>query len=171
VIQAFYHSSCGGRTEASENVWGARLPYLAGVDCTYCLVNSSSTWEARLSLPEIEDRLKAAGHKVSGVTDIRPGARNARGRLKNVVVVSSRGDISLTGDQFRKSVGYGVIKSTNFTVKVAGGDASFSGIGNGHGVGLCQWGAKQRALDGFGYTEILSYYYPGTTLKKLSDIR
>jgi stage II sporulation protein D len=171
VIQAFYHSSCGGRTEASENVWGARLPYLAGVDCSYCLVNSSGVWEARLSLAEIEDRLKAAGHKVSGVTDIRPGARNARGRLKNVVVVSSRGDISLTGDQFRKSVGYGVIKSTSFTVKVAGGDASFSGIGNGHGVGLCQWGAKQRALDGFGYTEILSYYYPGTTLKKLSDIR
>jgi stage II sporulation protein D len=38
-------------------------------------------------------------------------------------------------------------------------------------VGLCQWGAKQRALDGFGYDEILSYYYPGTDLIKLSDIR
>jgi len=171
VIQAFYHSNCGGRTEASENVWGKRFPYLAGVDCIYCLTSPSSAWELKIALQELEERLKAAGHKVSGVTDIRPGPRNSRGRLKLVVVVSSRGDLSLTGDQFRKAVGYNVIKSTNFTVRVENREAAFSGLGNGHGVGLCQWGAKQRALDGFGYAEILSYYYPGTDLSKLSDIR
>jgi stage II sporulation protein D len=171
VIEAFYHSNCGGRTEASENVWGKRLPYLAGVDCTYCLTSPSSAWELKIALPELEEKLKAAGHKVSGVTDIRPGIRNSRGRLKHVVAVSSRGDLSLTGDQFRKAIGYNVIKSTNFTVRVENRAAVFSGLGNGHGVGLCQWGAKQRALDGFGYDEILSYYYPGTDLIKLSDIR
>lgn len=171
VIQAFYHSNCGGRTEASENVWGKRLPYLSGVDCTYCLSSSSSAWDLKIALMVLEERLKAAGYKVSGVTDIRPGTRNSRGRLKNVVVVSSRGELSLTGDQFRKAIGYSVIKSTNFTVKVDNGEAGFSGLGNGHGVGLCQWGAKQRALDGFGYDEILSYYYPGTQLIKFSDVR
>ena len=171
VIQAYYHSNCGGRTEASENVWGARLPYLTGVDCIYCLTGASSSWEIKLGLPEMEERLKAGGYKLSGVTDIRPGARNGRGRLKNVTVASSRGEISLTGDQFRKAIGYGVIKSTNFTVRVANGEAAFAGLGNGHGVGLCQWGAKQRALDGFDYAEILAYYYPGSGLKKLSDIR
>jgi stage II sporulation protein D len=171
VIQAFYHSNCGGKTEASENVWGKRLPYLAGVDCTYCLMSPSSVWDLKIALLELEERLKAAGHKVSGVTDIRAGTRNSRGRLKHVVVVSPRGDLSLTGDQFRKAIGYNVIKSTNFTVRVENREAVFSGLGNGHGVGLCQWGAKQRALDGFGYAEILSYYYPGTDLSKLSDIR
>lgn len=171
VIQAFYHSNCGGRTEASEHVWGKHLPYLNGVDCRYCLTSPSSSWDLKIALPELEERLKTAGHKVSGLTDIRPGPRNSRGRLKHVVVVASRGDLTLTGDQFRKAVGYGVVKSTNFTVKVENGDASFSGLGNGHGVGLCQWGAKQRALDGFGYDEILSYYYPGTSLRKFSEIR
>jgi len=171
VIQAFYHSNCGGRTEASEHVWGKQLPYLGGVDCRYCLTSSSSVWDLRIALPELEERLKAAGHKVSGVTDIRPGPRNSRGRLKHVVIVSSRSDLSLTGDQFRKAIGYNVIKSTNFTVRVENREAVFSGLGNGHGVGLCQWGAKQRALDGFGYAEILSYYYPGTDLIKFSDIR
>lgn len=171
VIQAFYHSNCGGRTEASEHVWGRRLPYLGGVECSYCLTSPSSAWDLKVALPELEERLKAAGHKVSGVTDIRPGNRNNRGRLNHVVVVSSRGNLALTGDQFRKAVGYGVIKSTNFTVKVENGEAGFSGLGNGHGVGLCQWGAKQRALDGFGYAEILSYYYPGTGLARFSDIR
>ena len=173
IIQAFYHSSCGGKTEASENVWGASLPYLKGVDCQYCLTSSSAAvaWEQKLSLNVIEDRLRAAGHKISGLKDIKVGALNSRGRHKQVVMVAAKGDISLSGDQFRKSVGYGVIKSTRFTVNVSKGEASFSGFGNGHGVGLCQWGAKQRALDGFDYNEILSYYYPGAKLKKLSEIR
>jgi len=171
IIEAFYHSNCGGRTEASENVWGKRLPYLGGVDCIYCLMSPSTAWELKIALTELETRLKAAGHKLSAVTDIRPGVRNSRGRLKHVVIVSSRGELSLTGDQFRKAIGYNVIRSTNFSVKVENGEAGFSGLGNGHGVGLCQWGSKQRALDGFGYAEILSYYYPGTTLVKFSDIR
>lgn len=171
IIQAFYHSNCGGRTESAENVWGARISYLTGVDCAYCLLTPSTAWEQRISFRDIEEKLKNAGHKISGVSEIRLGQRNNRGRLKNIVIVSSRGELSLTGDQFRKVLGYGVIKSTNFSLKTANGEASFTGLGNGHGVGLCQWGAKQRALDGFGYAEILSYYYPGTEISKLSDIR
>ena len=172
VIQAFYHSTCGGKTEAAENVWGAALPYLKGVDCLYCLTAPAATaWEQKLSLAEIEDKLRVAGYKLSGLTDIRTGGLNSRGRLKQVNLVASKGGFSLTGHQFRKAVGYGLIKSARFTVKINNGEASFSGVGNGHGVGLCQWGAKQRALDGFGYREILSYYYPGTALNKFSDIR
>lgn len=171
IIQAFYHSSCGGKTESSENVWGASLPYLKGVDCQYCLTAKNSAWEQKLALKDIEDKLKNAGFSVSGVKNVRAGIRNNRGRLKSILIDSARGETEVAGDQFRKAIGYGVIKSTNFTVKVSNGEASFSGLGNGHGVGLCQWGSKQRALDGFNYAEILSYYYPGTELKKLSEIR
>ncbi|MDD2898800.1 MAG: SpoIID/LytB domain-containing protein [Desulfuromonadaceae bacterium] len=172
IIQAFYHSSCGGHTEASENIWGASLPYLKGVDCQYCLTSpTAALWEYKASLKEIEERLRAAGHKLSGVYDIKPGATNSRGRLKQITVLTPRGGVAISGEQFRKAMGYGVIKSTRFTMKTLKGEVSFSGSGNGHGVGLCQWGAKQRALDGFGFEEILSYYYPGTELKKLSDIR
>jgi stage II sporulation protein D len=167
LVQAFYHSNCGGRTEAAENVWGTAIPYLKGVDCQYCLSAPSGAWQQTLSLKDIEERLRAAGFKVGTVTDVKGGVRNNRGRLKNVIVSSSRGDVAVPGDQFRKALGYGIIKSTNFTVATRNGEASFSGIGNGHGVGLCQWGAKQRALEGFTYAEILSYYYPGTTLTKL----
>lgn len=172
IIQAFYHSSCGGRTEASENVWGTSLPYLRGVDCQYCLTSpAAATWECRLSLKELEERLRAAGHRVPGLLDIKPGSVNSRGRLKQITLLSSKGGVTITGEQFRRAVGYGVIKSTRFTLKNTKNEISFSGSGNGHGVGLCQWGAKQRALDGFGSGEILAYYYPGTELKKLSDIR
>lgn len=172
IIQSFYHSSCGGRTESSENVWGASLPYLKGVTCQYCLTSPTATaWECKLSLKELEERLRSAGHKVHGLYDIKPGLLNSHGRLKQVVLSVSKGSVSISGEQFRKAVGYGVIKSTRFTIKNSKNEISFSGSGNGHGVGLCQWGAKQRALDGFAHNEILSYYYPGTELKKLSDIR
>lgn len=170
IIQAFYHSNCGGKTESAENVWGAHLSYMTGVDCQYCLTNPSTLWELKLSLKEIEDKTRSAGHKLGTLTDIRTGVRNGRGRLTNVMLVSSKGTVTISGDQFRKIVGYGVIKSTNFMVKISSGNVHFSGYGNGHGVGLCQWGAKQRAVDGFSYTEILSYYYPGTELKKLSEL-
>lgn len=39
------------------------------------------------------------------------------------------------------------------------------GPGNGHGVGLSQWGAKEMAKQGFNYKQILAFYYPGTTIK------
>ena len=172
IIQAFYHSSCGGRTEDSENAWGVSLPYLKGVECQYCLTSPASTaWEYKLSLKELEERLRLGGHKVSGLYDIKPGVPNSRGRLKSVSLLGSKGSATITGEQFRKAVGYGFIKSTRFTLKNYKNEISFSGSGNGHGVGLCQWGAKQRALDGFSSGEILAYYYPGTLLKKLSDIR
>lgn len=170
IIQAFYHSNCGGSTEAAEHVWGAPLAYLKGVDCKYCQNSPSVSWEQKIPLSELEDKLRAAGHKISGLTDIRPGSLNTRGRLKNIVLVTSKGTVSVAGDQFRKAIGYSVIKSTRFSLKVVKGEACFSGTGNGHGVGLCQWGAKQRAQDGFDYTEILSYYYPGTVLSRFSDI-
>ena len=40
-----------------------------------------------------------------------------------------------------------------------------SGHGFGHGIGLSQWGAEERAAAGQTYTEILSFYYPGTELR------
>lgn len=171
VIQAFYHSSCGGKTESAENVWGTAIPYLSGVECRYCLEDHPPAWEQKLTLAELEKRLKSAGFKVDGLKSMRPGPLNNRGRLKSVIAVTAGGDVVVPGDQFRRAIGYGIIKSTQFTFTVDNGAVSFTGSGNGHGVGLCQWGAKQRALAGFSYREILSYYYPGTELKKLFDIR
>jgi stage II sporulation protein D len=171
AIQAFYHANSGGRTESSQDVWGVSLPYLQGVECQYGLTAATSNWEQSLPLAQIETALKASGLNVSGITDIKAGPRNNRGRLKTVLLISARNIITLPATKFRMAVGSTVIKSTNFTVRVEGSTALFKGLGYGHGVGLCQYGAKQRALDGFSYAEILSYYYPGTKLSKLSDLK
>jgi stage II sporulation protein D len=167
LIQAFYHSSCGGHTEAVENVWGEPLPYLRGVDCKYCLSAPSVRWEQKLAVKKIETLLKNAGVPVSGLRQVLAGGRNGSGRLTELVMVYAKGRFAMSAVNFRKTIGYSVIRSTNFDVSQAGGEVVFSGVGFGHGVGLCQWGAKQRAVDGFDYREILTYYYPGTRLEQI----
>ncbi|MFZ3208252.1 MAG: SpoIID/LytB domain-containing protein [Geobacteraceae bacterium] len=168
VIQAFYHSNCGGHTEASKNVWGMPLPYLQGVDCKYCLAAPSSRWEQSIPLRKLESLLKASGYQVTGLKEIREGERNRSGRLNGLELTAADGKMTVPAVAFRKAIGYTVIKSTNFEVRTVGDDAFLSGAGYGHGVGLCQWGAKKRAGDGFNYREILSYYYPGVRVEKLS---
>jgi len=165
VIQAFYHSNCAGHTESSERVWGLSIPYLRGVPCQYCQANPVK-WEQTIPLKKVEAALRGAGYQVSGVRELKVQGRNESGRVAEVGVLSGRGRLSVPGVAFRKALGYGVVKSTNFELRVSGDDCLISGVGSGHGVGLCQWGAKQRAADGFSYREILSYYYPGVTFAK-----
>lgn len=169
IIQAFYHSNCGGHTESAENVWGGDVPYLQGVECRYCLNTPSARWEISLPLKKTEALLKSAGYQVAGLREVRTGRPNRSGRVTGLTLSGSKGDVSIPAVNFRKAIGYGVIKSTNFTVRQKGDDLFFSGAGNGHGVGLCQWGSKQRAGDGFNYREILAYYYPGVRIEKLKQ--
>ncbi len=169
IIQAFYHSNCGGHTEAAVNVWGADIPYLQGVECTYCVNTPPARWELTLGLKKIESLLKNAGYQFGTIREIRGGRLNDSGRLQNLLLVTSRGDAKISAVNFRKAIGYAVLKSTSFTIRQRGDEVLFSGAGNGHGVGLCQWGAKQRAGDGFSYREILNYYYPGVRLERLKN--
>jgi stage II sporulation protein D len=166
TIQAFYHSNCAGHTESSERVWGLSIPYLRGVPCQYCQQANPVKWEQVIPLKKVETQLRGAGFQVSGIRELKVQSRNASGRAQEVAVLSGKGRVSVPSVAFRKALGYGVVKSTNFELRVSGEDCLISGTGSGHGVGLCQWGAKQRAGDGFSYREILSYYYPGVTLGK-----
>ena len=45
------------------------------------------------------------------------------------------------------------------------------GVGQGHGIGLCQRGAKGMAESGASFREILSHYFPNTTLNLDSEAR
>jgi stage II sporulation protein D len=169
VIRAFFHSICGGHTEASENVWTMKIPYLRGVECQYCLMSPSVRWEQALPKKKVESLLRTGGVKISGLRDVRPKTRYPSGRIEFLDIISSRGVATIPAVTFRKLIGYSVIRSTNFEVTASESELVFAGAGYGHGVGLCQWGAKQRAEEGFNYREILEYYYPGTRLTKHYD--
>jgi stage II sporulation protein D len=62
------------------------------------------------------------------------------------------------------------LRSTYFQIRNSQGFSphfQFTGSGSGHGVGLCQWGARGMAEEGFSYKEILGHYYPDAKIKKV----
>jgi stage II sporulation protein D len=63
-----------------------------------------------------------------------------------------------------RHLGWNTIPSNDFIVKKENGQILVEGIGQGHGIGLCQSGAKAMAADGAGFRQILSHYYPNTTI-------
>jgi stage II sporulation protein D len=155
-IEAYFHASCGGRTESGLAALNRDLPYLKSVDCP-CAHTASMRWSLWLSEPEIEGVFHQHG-------PISVESRSSTGRARRVHV----GGRSLDAVSFRERVGYDRVKSLSFDVeKAANGAFLLSGKGYGHGAGLCQWGAKAFADQGLDYRRILAHYYPGTELQGL----
>ena len=75
--------------------------------------------------------------------------------------------VNIPATRIRAMIGNRVILSYLVTKQSETNDSfTLFGIGDGHGVGLSQWGAKNRADAGHSYREILSFYYDGTTIVK-----
>ncbi len=164
VIETVYHSACGGETEKAKDVWDRDYPYLKSQDCPCGKESPYARWEKTFAIKEIERALAAGGYSVSGISRIRILDRSDTKRVKMVKVSASSGSINIKGIDFRRLLGYSKLPSTAFEVRKEDSKFIFSGKGSGHGVGLCQWGAKVMADEGKGYREILEHYYPGTVL-------
>lgn len=166
LIKPYYFSTCGGYTEDGENVWGESKPYLKMVRCKYCKSSPAFTWRKSIPLSKLESALRSAGYNLNGIHSIKVISRYESGRVKKIRISGESRDTTLTGVDFRRIIGYDVIKSTMFDVFIEGSSAVFKGKGSGHGVGLCQWGAKGMAEDGYNYKEILEHYFPGTEIRR-----
>ncbi|MDT8317619.1 MAG: SpoIID/LytB domain-containing protein [bacterium] len=162
LARTFYHSSCGGRTEAAQNVWGSDFPYLKTVEDEFCADAPNYFWSYESTFDSIYAAMKEEGYPFTKNHDIRVLDRSKSGRVLSIII----GGVELPGTKFRQLIGYGMIKSTMFELEVKEGSVIFSGSGSGHGVGMCQWGAKGMAEEGRSYRQILEHYYSGTVLKK-----
>ncbi len=171
-IQALFHSTCGGHTSANQKVFGGKpLPYLQGVDDEkFCERSPHYRWDSSVSLKILEEVLK------------KEKETNPRGEIRNIRIAEQEPDlgrvfkIALEGKRnftlptvdfisvVGRYLGWSKLKSNWFAVEVNEGEASFKGRGLGHGVGLCQWGARGMAEAGKKFPEILKHYYPGAEL-------
>lgn len=158
-IEALYHSTCGGRTENSEDVFSFKVPYLKSL-AAGCDLSPYNVWARSIPLEEIGE---AFGLK--GVTALRVKSYTSTGRVKELEMEAQSGGLVVKSNDFRKTIGWKRVPSTDFSLKVEDGEALLEGRGYGHGVGLCQWSALQMAKEGKTYKEILSFYYPDTVLK------
>ena len=120
-----------------------------------------------MKIAELTEIMRKNEVPVGTVTAIDVTERTTSLRATSVTVRGTRGSVRLRGNDFRRMVGYDTLRSTLFAVALEGDVAHFSGRGYGHGVGMCQWGAKGMAEQGYTARQILEYFYPGAVLGSL----
>lgn len=164
LIDATYFAISSGNTEAAEDVWGSKCPYLVSVASPLDVFAGGYQTAAAFSEAEVKSRILSTAPKanLSGVaaTWIGRAERSNSGTVKNIPI----GGQTLTGSQIRTAFG---LRSSNFTIAYDNGKFTFSVKGYGHGVGMSQTGAEAMAKQGSDYKQILLWYYPNTTLTKI----
>ncbi len=95
-------------------------------------------------------------------------------RWSRRVSESEAGDLLKRGEPSRleidRRLGWDAVPSNNFTTRNDEQGTVLEGAGQGHGIGLCQAGARAMAQAGSGFHAILNHYYPNTTLISLDQI-
>ena len=166
--QIAYSACCGGHTEASSAAWGgAGFPYLEGVVCPYCDESPNYRWTADVPVDEVEQAFGAALAATGGtLRNVRVAAQDASGRATAVQLATDGGGTVIRGSAFRSGLGNRVIKSLRiYQLAMTGaGTLHAEGGGLGHGVGLCQWGARGYASRGGSAADIVGFYFPGTVI-------
>jgi stage II sporulation protein D len=173
LFPAFYHTESGGYTEDPRSVFAARnMPGLKPVRCDFSAAAGSPHyyWSLDVRLSDLSEALRRHGLEVGAISAIEVVERTPSLRASLVNIRGDRASVPLRGNDFRRMLGYDTLKSTLFAVALDGPWARFSGRGYGHGVGMCQWGAKGMAEQGHTAKQILEFYYPGTVLSTLDRI-
>ena len=180
VFLAQYSSCCGGRVNAADAIRNARdiPPLQGGQVCPYCGDSPRYRWPAvRFAKADIHRALVhcyQAAASLSGVAEIRPVERTTYGRVIWVDVLDASGaSIRLRAEDIRLALLRANVPdarnlySMNCRWRDAGDAIEFyDGRGFGHGVGLCQWGARGMAAAGATGEQILRFYYPGAKLHR-----
>lgn len=190
LIDAYYHSTCGGSTARVELVFNdPPAPYLVPVsdrrpDGSYwCQGSRYFRWTTTLEGPELQatmDRNLPAlvplpPEGVGRVEDVRLERTTPEGRALSVRVITSSGRYQVSENAIRSLFADGegrLLRSTQFLLRPVyrGGvleRVTLIGGGWGHGVGMCQVGALERARQGQDHRRILATYYPGTEVVAL----
>ncbi|MCC7440510.1 MAG: SpoIID/LytB domain-containing protein [Bdellovibrionales bacterium] len=192
-IKAFYHSSCGGLTELPERVWGGPYSgYRRASRCPFCKGAPKEAWKLRLTEKDLREALRL-GAKRDGLEPgwpldwhrrasqyrlhrvrVTPWKESPRAREIALVWRHPAGlkqgwmELKLPATRLRSWVGPARLLSTRFDASSArDGSWLLEGRGNGHGVGLCQWGAKRMGEKGNRAAAILAHYYPDARVAKL----
>jgi stage II sporulation protein D len=177
-IEAFFHASSGGVTESCRNVFQRDLPYLRSARDPYTERAGEPGWTCDVNAGVIAKRVstllvKAAGS--DGLKDVRVRSRTESGRVREFALFFGKGgEYVVKGNDFRLALDPKTFKSLLLDrierKTVNGGTVfSFSGKGYGHGVGMSQLGAKTMAEMGFGYREILGFYYRGARVERWNE--
>lgn len=171
IFPAYFHATCGGRTEDASNLWKIDIQPLKGGYCDFCRESKHYKWSKSIPADDLGDILRQNGYKIGAIRTVNVLSRNISGRVDKLEIRDGDGaTVVLTGKIFRGLLGPNVLRSTMFDANVVGDRVVLSGRGWGHGVGMCQWGAYGMSRDGRKAEQILKYYYPGAEIVTIDNL-
>jgi stage II sporulation protein D len=164
----YYGAVCGGHTGRGTDQFADAAPPLVGVPCDGCAEGPRYRWKVEIdSMPvanQLATHLTRTGRAVGAIESVST-REPVPGRLGQVSVRGDRGSTVISTAAFRdEAVGVRELPSPFFTLSWQPPKLTMDGRGWGHCVGMCQWGARGKALAGSDCAAILGHYYPGSAL-------
>lgn len=134
-------------------------------------------WTVSYSRQELSELVyRRSGIDFGEIVDLIPVERGTSGRLVRLKIVGTLRTLIIGKElEIRRTLSESHLYSSAFVVDKEYKDEKekelpsrfiLTGAGWGHGVGLCQIGAAVMGEEGYKYREILSHYYPGSTIEK-----
>lgn len=165
-ILALFHSTSGGSIIDNVYVWnGEDLPYLEDKKVPYGTSSPHYNWQTTVTLLEIQQLLNKKYRSIGPVTNLKFKKHNER--VVEVLITHSNGRVKMSGNEFRMLFPNGKVKSQLFSARQNGKGLLLQGRGWGHGVGMCQYSAKEMAEKGADYRDILKFFYKDVTITTL----
>ena len=169
LITAFFHACCGGHTASANSAWGEEVVKpLYGIKDPFCSDSTHFSWEYYAATRDLLSFIQKKGSTALKIKGLRISRRDRSGRAIQLRFSTDSGSFTAQASDLRKAFGTFDIKSTFISRITSGkGGYEFYGRGWGHGVGMCQEGAKHMALKNENYRKILRHYYPGAAIENI----
>lgn len=168
IAKTYFSSDSGGYTASSAEVWGTDLPYLVSQPDP-ASQSPRSAWNITVPFARVLEVAARYKVRVGTLAQIGITRVSASGRPIEITFQGDAGTARLGGADaggFVRSLG---AYSTRVTFSADANGLILSGAGNGHGVGLSQWGAGNLAGAGWNHLQILGFYFPGAALSTLQE--
>ncbi len=157
VVNAFFFSTSPGKTENCKEVFGGDLPYLVSVESSWDNISPVFNYNKSYNLKDFYNLLDIPYQELLVVDIIE---RTSTGRQKLLKINNKE-------YKSREVVKLLSLKSSFFEIEQKDNQVYISTKGNGHGVGMSQYGAEGMAQEGYKYSEILKHYYRGVEISKM----
>lgn len=170
-IRAWFSAYCDGMTSTAEDGLAFRefpTPFITRVKdiCPQAAPEDVRGYTASFTKTQVNAALGEIGQTPGSYSQVQIVTKDPAGRAVTVRI----GQASVSAPALRIALGSTELRSTKWSsVKIEGDKVIFVGSGYGHGVGLCQWGAKARADQGNTYEQIVKAFFPNTQLGKIWD--
>lgn len=165
-IEALYSASNGGYSASNASIWNADpLPYLPAQPDAFDEQNGLANWTS--SAPKSLVLQALSREADSEITSLTWAGKTKDGRWKQALLDGK----AFNANRIRMLISpffMGGLRSTRFEMRLNGDWFVVKGQGAGHGVGLSQMGALQRARSGQTYQQILAFYFPNTEIAAAS---